>query len=134
MEQIIRLLIVDDIPHVRRSLSMALSLAGGETLDIIGEAADGVEALEKVNSLLPDVVLLDLEMPRMDGFSAAQAMKSAYPGVKIAALSIHSQSGDLRRAFQAGVDAFIEKGSNVAYIFGTIQNLVRKEYEEGEKK
>jgi two-component system, NarL family, response regulator DegU len=134
MEKIIRLLIVDDIPHVRRSLRMALSVVGGEALEIIGEAADGSEALEKVNSLQPDVVLLDLEMPRTDGFSAARAIKSNHAGVKIAALSIHSQPEDLQRAFQAGVDSFIEKGSSVAYIFGTIQNLFRNECKEGEKR
>jgi two-component system response regulator DesR len=105
----LRLLIVDDNPHVRRDLSQLLALTGD--LQIAGEAADGAEALRQAELLHPDVILLDLEMPVMDGYSAARQLKVRWPGCRVVALSVHSYPAARQKAALAGCDAFIEKGA-----------------------
>jgi CheY-like chemotaxis protein len=71
-----RILIVDDKEQVRRDLRTALGLMEG--LEIVGEAADGIEAVHQAETLKPDVVLMDLKMPRMDGFEAARQIKDRH--------------------------------------------------------
>ena len=110
----LRLLIVDDMPCVRRDLRLLLSLSGD--LEIAGEAANGQEALRQVASLRPDIVLLDLEMPVMDGYSAAYQIKSRWPTCRVVALSMHSYPAARQKATQAGCDDFIEKGATLTEI------------------
>ena len=75
--QRLRLLIVDDNPYVRRDLHFLLELSG--TVDVVGEASNGLEAIARVDALSPDAILLDLEMPVMDGYSAAKEIKTRWP-------------------------------------------------------
>jgi DNA-binding NarL/FixJ family response regulator len=80
-------------------------------VEVVGEAANGLEAIRQVAALSPDVVLLDLEMPVLDGYQAAQEIKTRWPGCRVVALSVHSYIAARQAAALAGVDDFIEKGA-----------------------
>ena len=121
----IRVLIVDDMPQVRHGLATVLKLAGKATnpkIDIIGEAQTGSEAIQNAQMLHPDVILMDLEMPVLDGFSATQFIKSTQPSISIVVLSIHSDPTSRLKAIQAGADAFVEKGAPLDELLQAIQN------------
>jgi DNA-binding NarL/FixJ family response regulator len=103
-----RVLLVDDSPQVRQELRTLLPLVGD--IEIVGEAADGREALRLAEALHPDVVLLDLQMPVMDGYEAARQIKARCSTCRVVALTVYVDSDSQRRAAQAGVDAFLVKG------------------------
>jgi DNA-binding NarL/FixJ family response regulator len=107
----LRLLIVDDMPQVWQDLGLLLTLGG--QVEIVGNAANGLEAVQKVAALAPDVVLLDLAMPVMDGFAAAREIKTHWPGCRVIALSVHSYPAARQAAASAGMDDFVEKGAPV---------------------
>ena len=115
----IRLLLVDDVPQVRRELRTALSLTGG--VQVVGEAPDGRRAVDLAENLNPDVVLMDLEMPGMDGFEAAALIKATAPSCRLVALTIHAGAADRRRAHAAGFDAFVVKGASMLTLMLAIQ-------------
>ena len=110
-------LIVDDIEQVQHDLRTALSISG--ELEIIGEAANGLEAIRLTESLRPEVVLMDLEMPVMDGYEATRLIKLNFP-CKVVALTVHDYETARRKAEQSGVDAFLVKGVPVTTIIQTI--------------
>src|SRR5512137_1007176 len=88
----IRVLIVDDMAQVRRDLRTVLPLAGevaGLQIEVVGEAGDGQEAVQRAAALRPDIVLMDLEMPVMGGCEAARQIKTHSPGCRVIALTIH---------------------------------------------
>ncbi len=114
----IRLLIVDDVLQVRLHLRTALTLAGG--IDVIGEAANGQEAIELAVRLRPDVVLMDLGMPLLDGFQAARQIRTQAPECRILALTIHTDCDTRRRALQAGIADFVVKGTPLETLIATI--------------
>jgi two-component system response regulator NreC len=105
----IRVLIVDDVPQVRQDLRTLLPLAGD--IEIVGEAADGLEAVRLAEVLQPEVILMDLEMPVLDGYKAARQIKTRCPTCRVIALTIHDYEVVWQRASQAGVDDFIVKGA-----------------------
>ena len=104
-----RLLIVDDVPQVRSELRTLLSLAGN--IEIVGEAVNGLEAVTQAAILQPDVVLMDLEMPLMNGYEATRKIKLQFPTCRVIALTVNDYAEAVERARQSGVDAFIVKGS-----------------------
>lgn len=116
----LRLLIVDDNPYVRRDLHFLLELSGA--VDVVGEASNGLEAIARVEALSPDAILLDLEMPVMDGYSAAKEIITRWPSCRIIAFSVHSYPLAREKARLAGVDGFIEKGASLE----TILNILMK--------
>jgi DNA-binding NarL/FixJ family response regulator len=116
----IRILIVDDRERVRQDLRTALGLMEG--LEVVGEAADGLEALHQAEKLSPDVVLMDLKMPRMDGFEAAQQIKDRHLARGVVALTLYGDTATRKRAASAGVDAFVEKGTPIQ----TLNEIIRK--------
>jgi DNA-binding NarL/FixJ family response regulator len=83
-----RVLIVDDNAQVRRELHTMLALAG--EIDVVGEAADGQEALRQVKALQLDVVVMDMEMPVMDGYEATRQIKAISPDCRVVALTVHA--------------------------------------------
>ena len=117
----LKLLIVDDVDEVRRDLSTLLSLS--DEIEVIGEATNGSEAVRLTALLKPDVVLMDLEMPVMDGYESTQQIKSHFP-CKVIALSVHDYESAREKAFQSGVDAFLVKGASVKTI---VQTILKKE-------
>ncbi len=119
--QLLRLLIVDDVFEVRRDLRLLFTLSG--RVEVAGEAANGREALELVGALCPDVVLLDLEMPVMDGYEAARQIKARCPAVRVVAFSVHSYAAARQKAVRAGMDEFIEKGASLNEILQKIGAL-----------
>ena len=104
-----RVLVVDDNAKVRRELRTMLALVAG--VEVLGEAADGQEAIRQVEALQPDVVVMDLEMPVMDGYEAIHQIKARYPACRVIALTIHGDEAAWQRASQAGVDDVIVKGA-----------------------
>ena len=107
-QRVMRVLIVDDDPLFR--LGVAAALAGDDQLEfILSEAGDGEAALALIASEDPAVVLLDLNMPRLDGHAVARLVKERWPQVRVIVLTGSDSPEDRRRAEQAGVDAFLEK-------------------------
>ncbi len=104
-----RVLIVDDSPEVRRELATLLPLAGD--LEVVGEAADGADALRQAEALRPQVILLDLQMPVMDGFEAGRQIKRRWPACRVVALTVHDDAAARQKAAQIGMDAFLVKGA-----------------------
>ena len=115
-----KILLVDDSEPVRWDLCTVLTLSGD--LEIVGEAANGLEAMRLTESLQPDVVLMDLEMPVMNGYEATRLIKALCPSCRIIALTVHGYSEARQKAIQAGVDAFIVKGAPVENIVQSILN------------
>jgi DNA-binding NarL/FixJ family response regulator len=104
-------LIVDDSPQVRQELSTLLPLAGD--IEIVGEAADGDEAIRLAKVLQPDVILLDLQMPVMDGYQAAPQIRVVCPACRVVALTVYGDPVSRAQAAAAGVDLFLVKGVSV---------------------
>jgi DNA-binding NarL/FixJ family response regulator len=110
----IRVLIVDDVPHVRQGLAAVLILASrnsGARIEVVGEAGNGSEAIRQAQNLHPEVILMDLEMPVMDGYEATRHIKTHFPGCRVIALTIHADETARHQASQAGADDFIVKGT-----------------------
>ena len=117
--EMIRLLIVDDQPAVRKGLHMRL--AAESDLSVIGEAADGEAALDLAQSLCPDVVLMDVQMPRMDGIAAASALHALCPRASVIMLSIHDDARTRARAEDAGAAGFVAKSMPPDMLLATIR-------------
>lgn len=115
----IRVLLVDDQPAVRRGLGLRLHLE--PDMQVVGEAGTGKEALSLAQMLAPDVVLLDVEMPEMDGIQAAAALRTVVPLSAIVILSIHDDAQTRARAQAAGAVAFVAKGSTTDQLIATIR-------------
>ena len=101
----IRILIVDDLPQVRQGLATVLQLAArrtSPTIEVIGEAQNGSEAIQQARLLQPDVILMDLEMPIIDGYEATRRIKAELPATRIIILSVHADPEAMQRARAAG--------------------------------
>jgi two-component system NarL family response regulator len=103
----IRVLIVDDHALFRRGLEMVLDEE--DDIDLVGQASDGSEARVKAGEALPDVVLMDIRMPRSSGIEACRAMKEAVPSTKIVMLTISDEEEDLFEAIRAGASGYLLK-------------------------
>jgi two-component system, NarL family, response regulator LiaR len=100
-------LLVDDHAAVRQGLRMFLQLEPAAT--VVGEASSGAEALELAGDLRPDVIIMDIEMPGMDGIEATALLVAMLPQVAVIILTMHGTSDRRARAFAAGARAFVEK-------------------------
>jgi DNA-binding NarL/FixJ family response regulator len=101
-------LIVDDVPVVREALRWIIE--DEADLTVIGEVGDGLEAVRLAAELLPEVVILDVELPRQDGYTVARQLKGMPQPPVIVFLTVHADLLSRQRAFEAGADAFAEKG------------------------
>ena len=101
------MLIVDDHALFRRGLEMVL--AEEADIELVGEASDGAEAVEKAGEALPDVVLMDIRMPKSSGIEACRAMKEVAPSTKIVMLTISDEEEDLFEAIRAGASGYLLK-------------------------
>jgi len=102
-----RILIVDDSAYVRRS--MRALFAGQRDFEICGEAADGQDGIEKAEKLNPDLIILDLSMPVMNGLDAARALRLTRPAIPIILYSLYSDEAVLAEAIAAGIRAVVSK-------------------------
>jgi CheY-like chemotaxis protein len=102
------ILIVDDSPAVRESLGWLLQ--DEANIKVVAEAASGAEAMQLAVKLKPDVVILDIELPDIDGFSVTQLLKALPQPPLVILLSIHGDAISKKRGALAGCDAFLEKG------------------------
>ncbi len=120
----IRLLLVDDQPAVRRGLGLRLHLE--PDIQVVGEASNGREALSLAQALSPDVVLMDVEMPEMDGIEATVALRIADPQSAVVILSIHDDVETRKRAQAAGAVAFVEKRGATDSLLAAIRQAARQ--------
>jgi DNA-binding NarL/FixJ family response regulator len=136
----IRILIADDHTVVRQGLCSLLGQEPGMT--VVGEVADGRSAVRLSTELAPDVVIMDITMPDMNGIEATHQIKTTSPGIKVVALSIHSDRRMVARMLAAGASAYLTKDSpfeeltralrtvigNQTYLSPPIADTVTKEY------
>ena len=121
----IKILIADDHPVVREGLFAMLSRE--VDFEVVGEAKDGVEALNKTKELKPDVVLMDLRMPEMDGVEAMRQIKSVMPDVKFIILTTYSDDEYIFSGIEAGARAYLLKDAPRDDLFKAIRTVYRGE-------
>ncbi len=115
----VRVVVVDDHALFRRGLEMVL--AQEDDIDVVGEAGDGSEAVEKVKDLAPDIVLMDVRMPKRGGIDACFAIKEAVPSVKIVMLTISDEEADLYEAIKAGASGYLLKEISIDEVADAIR-------------
>lgn len=120
MKTAIKLMIVDDHTAVRQAFSSILQESGFE---VIREASNGREAVDALAEIRPDVVLMDLDMPIMNGFEALALMKANYPGLKVVILSGHSDKAYITHTLKSGADAFLPKQCSIEVVVDVIESV-----------
>ncbi len=115
----VRLMITDDHPVVRAGLRGMLS--GEPDFEVVGEATNGKEALALIGELRPDVVLMDLRMPEMDGVTAISHIKDEYPKTQILVLTTYESDADILRAIETGATGYLLKDAPREDLFGAIR-------------
>jgi len=118
----IRILTVDDHPLMRAGVASFLATEPG--LQVVAEAANGEEALEKYRELRPDLVLMDLSMPVMDGLEATHAILEEFPDARIIVLTTYAGDEDVHRALDAGAVGYVLKDMLVADILKVIRSVI----------
>ena len=121
----IRILVVDDHPVVRDGLRGMLH--GQPDLQVVGEAANGLEALAAVAKHRPDVVLMDLRMPELDGVGAIQRIAAAHPHVRVLVLTTYDDDTNILRAVEAGATGYLLKDAPREKVFAAIRSTFRGE-------
>jgi len=117
----LKILIVDDHALFRRGIQMVLGQEDG--IEVIGEATDGQEAVEKAEELMPDVVLMDVRMPKRSGIEATSAIKEAIPHVKILMLTVSDEEEDLYEAIKAGASGYLLKEISTEDVADAIRSV-----------
>jgi DNA-binding NarL/FixJ family response regulator len=121
----IRVLIVDDHPVVRAGLRGML--ARQPDLELVGEASSGEEAVRLASDLHPDVVLMDLRLPGMDGVAATQAIRARCAGTEVLVLTTYDSDADILRAVQAGATGYLLKDAPRETLYGALRAAARGE-------
>ncbi|MBI5649795.1 MAG: response regulator transcription factor [Chloroflexi bacterium] len=121
----IKILLADDHTLVRRGIRALLETQSG--IAVVGEAATGIEAIEKTRALAPDVVLMDIGMPELDGLDATARIKREMPGVNVLLLTVHDDANYLFRALSAGASGYLLKGAEVTELLIALQAIQRGE-------
>ncbi|HXE12922.1 MAG TPA: response regulator transcription factor [Bryobacteraceae bacterium] len=118
-----RVLLADDHVLVVEGLSKLLQ----DDMDLVGTASSGTEAVEKAALLQPDVVLMDISMPGLNGFDAAKQMKSCAPRTKVIAVTMHRSTAYLRESLRAGMSGFVLKQSAASELADAVSTVMRDE-------
>ena len=121
----IRVLVVDDIPETRDHLTKLLGFESD--IDVVGAAASGREALEMAARLIPDVVLMDINMPDMDGIAATEQLASVVPGAAVVMMSVQGEADYLRRSMLAGAREFLVKPFSSDELTASIRQVSARE-------
>ena len=117
----IRVLLVDDHELVRRGLRAILEAEDG--LDVVGEAGDGTEAVEKALELMPDVVVMDVRMPKRSGIEATQTIKESLPHTRILMLTVSDEDADLYDSIKAGATGYLLKDTQQEELGNAIRSV-----------
>jgi DNA-binding NarL/FixJ family response regulator len=117
-------MLVDDRPLVRNGIASLLRARGHE---VVGEVGDGIEAIEAVPGLSPDVILMDINMPRMGGLEATRLIKARYPETKIVMLTVSDDEGDLFEAIKSGAQGYLLKDLQATEFFDALESIDRGE-------
>ena len=121
IEQNIRVAIVEDLSDIRAGLA---ALIGGSTgFECVGEFADGVEALDQIPTLNPDIVLMDIDMPRMNGIECIRQLKSRLPALQIMMLTVFEDDEKIFQSLLAGASGYLLKKTPPAKLLEAIQDL-----------
>ena len=115
----IRVMIVDDHALFRRGLQMVLEAEDG--IEVVGEAGDGQEAIQRAEEAMPDVVLMDVRMPKRSGIEATSALKELLPNVKILMLTISDEEVDLYEAIKAGASGYLLKEISIEEVANAVR-------------
>jgi len=118
----ITVLLVDDQPMVRQGLRMRLGLEAD--MQVVGEGGDGLAAIELAHTLHPDVVLIDVEMPHMDGLTATKAIRAIAPQCAVIVVSLHGDAATRTKALAAGASAFVGKHDGEEALLRAIRHSV----------
>ncbi|MFM2066104.1 MAG: hypothetical protein RLZZ584_1013 [Pseudomonadota bacterium] len=121
----VRLLIVDDQPLIRRGLAMMLASEAG--IEVVGQAADGLDAIAQARATRPDVVVMDLQMPRASGVVATREITASLPATRIVVLSTYDDDELVFEAIRAGAQAYLLKDASEAEVLETIRAVHRGE-------
>ena len=119
-----RVLLADDHPLFLDGLRNLLAARG---IDVAGTARDGLEALERARALRPDVVLMDIHMPRLDGISATRMIRAELPDVRVVLLSMSAGDDELFEAIVAGVSGYLLKTQDTDEVFSLLESVGRGE-------
>jgi DNA-binding NarL/FixJ family response regulator len=119
MSDRIRILVVDDHHVVRQGLVALLNIM--PDVEVVGEASDGLQAIELYGSLLPDITLMDLQLPRLGGVDAILRIRANAPAARFIVLTTFDGDEDIFRALQAGAKAYLLKGMTIEELMSTIQ-------------
>ena len=117
----LRVVVSDDQPHMRQMLSKALSI--GTEFSVVGEACDGAEAVDMVAALRPDVLLIDLAMPNVNGIEAIRRIRAAGNAVPALVLTSNGDRASIAHAMEAGADGYVLKGAGVAEIRAALRTV-----------
>lgn len=118
----LRILLADDAPSVRQALRWLLEEVPGFV--VVGDAADGETAVDLSHELLPDLVIVDLELPCKNGFRVIQHLKVKVPGVRVIVLSGHGDDATRRLALEMGTDGFVEKSDGWEALLAQIHQVM----------
>ena len=121
----LRLLIVDDQPLIRRGLAMMLASEAG--IEVVGQAADGLEAIEMALATSPDVVVMDLQMPRASGVVATREITAQRPATRVVVLTTYDHDDLVFDAIRAGAQAYLLKDASEAEVLETVRAVHRGE-------
>jgi two-component system nitrate/nitrite response regulator NarL len=121
----LRILLVDDHLLFRKGLAQLLD--SQPDFEVVGEAADGTEAVEQMRLLKPDLVLMDINMPNCDGFEATRRIKVNLPNTRIVMLTVSEDEGDLKAAIQCGADGYLLKDLSPETLFQQLRGLAAGE-------
>lgn len=114
-----RVLIVED--HQMTLVGLKLLLEQNQSIEVVGEATNGLEAVTRADSAQPDVILMDIGLPEMDGVEATQKIKAAHPGVRIIMLTSKDNEQDVFASLSAGADAYCMKGISIDSLTAAIE-------------
>ncbi len=117
----IRLLLVDDHPVVRRGMRSCLE--GIRHVEVVDEAVDGKEAVEKVRQLSPDIVLMDIDMPNMNGLDATKLIREEFPDARVLILSIHTNKQYVLQIIRSGAQGYVLKDASPADLVRAIESV-----------
>jgi two-component system response regulator NreC len=121
----LRIVIAEDHATVREGIRMIVEAQ--PDMDVVGEAGDGRQAIEMARELEPDIVLMDISMPNLNGLKAAATLKRVMPDIKILTLTRHTDEAYLQELFQAGISGYVLKQSSAVHLLDAIRTIVKGE-------